>query len=282
MQTEVAVRGKTYDMVYIGIFAVLIAVCSWISIPAAVPFTLQTFGVFMAVEVLGGKRGTMAVLVYILMGAVGIPVFAGFQGGIGVIFNTTGGYIVGFLCSALIMWAAESLFGKKPLVRLAVCSWISIPAAVPFTLQTFGVFMAVEVLGGKRGTMAVLVYILMGAVGIPVFAGFQGGIGVIFNTTGGYIVGFLCSALIVWAAESLFGKKPLVRLLSMAAGLIACYALGTIWFMVVYGRTTGAVGLMTVLGWCVIPFIIPDLVKIGLAYVISRKIRGVMAGMGLQ
>lgn len=167
-------------------------------------------------------------------------------------------------------------------VLIAVCSWISIPAAVPFTLQTFGVFMAVEVLGGKRGTMAVLVYILMGAVGIPVFAGFQGGIGVIFNTTGGYIVGFLCSALIMWAAESLFGKKPLVRLLSMAAGLIACYALGTIWFMVVYGRTTGAVGLMTVLGWCVIPFIIPDLVKIGLAYVISRKIRGVMARMGLQ
>lgn len=167
-------------------------------------------------------------------------------------------------------------------VLIAVCSWISIPAAVPFTLQIFGVFMAVEVLGGKRGTMAVLVYILMGAVGIPVFAGFQGGIGVIFNTTGGYIVGFLCSALIMWAAESLFGKKPLVRLLSMAAGLIACYVLGTIWFMVVYGRTTGAVGLMTVLGWCVIPFIIPDLVKIGLAYFISRKIRGVMAGMGIQ
>ena len=167
-------------------------------------------------------------------------------------------------------------------VLIAVCSWISIPAAVPFTLQTFGVFMAVEVLGGKRGTMAVLVYILMGAVGIPVFAGFQGGIGVIFNTTGGYIVGFLCSALIMWAAESLFGKKPLVRLLSMAAGLIACYVLGTIWFMVIYGRTTGAVGLMTVLGWCVIPFIIPDLVKIGLAYFISRKIRGVMAGMGIQ
>ena len=167
-------------------------------------------------------------------------------------------------------------------VLIAICSWISIPAAVPFTLQTFGIFMAVEVLGGKRGTMAVLVYILMGAVGIPVFAGFQGGIGVIFNTTGGYIVGFLCSALIMWAAESLFGKKPLVRLLSMAAGLIACYVLGTIWFMVVYGRTTGAVGLMTVLGWCVIPFIIPDLVKIGLAYFISRKIRGVMAGMGIQ
>lgn len=167
-------------------------------------------------------------------------------------------------------------------VLIAVCSWISIPAAVPFTLQTFGVFMAVEVLGGKRGMMAVLVYILMGAVGLPVFAGFQGGIGIIFNTTGGYIVGFLCSALIMWGAEALFGKKPVVRILSMVVGLAACYTLGTIWFMVVYGRTTGAVGLMTVLGWCVIPFVIPDLVKIGLAYVISRKIRSVMAGMGIQ
>lgn len=167
-------------------------------------------------------------------------------------------------------------------VLIAVCSWISIPAAVPFTLQTFGVFMAVEVLGGKRGMMAVLVYILMGAVGLPVFAGFQGGIGIIFNTTGGYIAGFLCSALIMWGAESLFGKKTVVRILSMVVGLAACYTLGTIWFMVVYGRTTGAVGLMTVLGWCVIPFVIPDLVKIGLAYVISRKIRSVMAGMGIQ
>ena len=167
-------------------------------------------------------------------------------------------------------------------VIIAVCSWISVPMTVPVTLQTFGVFAAVGILGGRRGTMSVLLYILLGAVGLPVFSGFSGGIGRLTGNTGGYIVGFLCSALIVWAAESLFGKKPLVRLLSMAAGLIACYALGTIWFMVVYGRTTGAVGLMTVLGWCVIPFIIPDLVKIGLAYVISRKIRGVMAGMGIQ
>ena len=67
---------QTTDIVFIGIFAVIIAICSWISIPAAVPFTLQTFGVFAAVEILGGKCGTMAVLVYLLLGAVGIPVFA--------------------------------------------------------------------------------------------------------------------------------------------------------------------------------------------------------------
>ena len=65
-------------MVYIAIFAVLMAICSWISIPMSVPFTLQTFGVFLAVGVLGGKRGTLAIVVYVLLGAIGIPVFAGF------------------------------------------------------------------------------------------------------------------------------------------------------------------------------------------------------------
>ena len=158
-------------------------------------------------------------------------------------------------------------------VLMAICSWISIPMAVPFTLQTFGVFMAVGVLGGKRGTFAVLIYILLGAVGVPVFAGFSGGIGVLLNTTGGYIVGFLFSALVMWGMETLWGKKPVVQIASMLVGLIVCYALGTIWFMVVYARNTGAVGLGTVLGWCVIPFIIPDLIKIALAFVLSRRLR---------
>ena len=158
-------------------------------------------------------------------------------------------------------------------VLMAICSWISIPMAVPFTLQTFGVFMAVGVLGGKRGTLAVLVYILLGAVGIPVFAGFNGGIGVLLNTTGGYIVGFLFSAMVMWGMETVLGRKPIVQMISMIVGLIVCYALGTIWFMVVYARNTGAVGLGTVLGWCVIPFIIPDLIKIALAFVLSRRLR---------
>lgn len=158
-------------------------------------------------------------------------------------------------------------------VLMAICSWISIPMAVPFTLQTFGVFMAVGVLGGKRGSLAVLIYILLGAIGVPVFAGFSGGIGVILNTTGGYIVGFLFSALAMWGMEALLGRKPVIQIISMVLGLIVCYALGTAWFMVVYARNTGAVGLGTVLGWCVIPFIIPDLVKIALAFVLSRKIR---------
>ena len=157
-------------------------------------------------------------------------------------------------------------------VLIAICSWISIPTTVPFTLQTFAVFLAVGVLGGKRGSLSVLIYILLGAVGIPVFAGFSGGFGILLGQTGGYIVGFLFSALLMWLMESLLGKKTWVLGLSMVLGLIVCYAIGTVWFMVVYARNAGAVGLATVLGWCVIPFIIPDLIKIALALVLSKRL----------
>mgnify|MGYP004677723905 FL=1 len=155
---------------------------------------------------------------------------------------------------------------------IAVCSWISIPATVPFTLQTLGVFSAVGLLGGKRGSLAVLVYILLGLVGLPVFAGLSGGVGVLFGTTGGYIIGFLSSALLMWFAEQLFGKNKIVLAASMVLGLGVCYAIGTLWFMVVYAKTSGTVGLGTVLGWCVLPFIVPDLLKIAVALVLTDRL----------
>ena len=161
-------------------------------------------------------------------------------------------------------------------VLIAVCSWISIPLTVPVTLQTFGVFIAIGLLGGKRGTLAVLVYILMGAIGIPVFSGFTGGIGILAGTTGGYIVGFLFSALLMWGMEKLFGKDTKVLAGSMILGLAVCYAVGTLWFMAVYAASSGAVGIFTVLGWCVFPFIIPDIAKIVLALILTKRLSGVI------
>lgn len=158
-------------------------------------------------------------------------------------------------------------------VLMAVCSWISIPTAVPFTLQTFGVFMAVGVLGGKKGTASVGLYLLLGVLGVPVFAGMTGGIGVLLGTTGGYIIGFFFSALVMWAMEKLPGKRSVIQVISMIIGLLVCYTFGTLWFMMVYMKNQGVVGLMTVLGWCVIPFIIPDILKIVLAYGLSRKLK---------
>ena len=116
---ETKAKLTVRDMAYIAIFAVVMAVCSWISIPYVVPFTLQTFAIFLAVGVLGGKRGTLAVLVYILLGCVGLPVFAGFTGGLGIVLGSTGGYIVGFLVQALVMWAMERIPGNKTVVHAA-------------------------------------------------------------------------------------------------------------------------------------------------------------------
>lgn len=161
-------------------------------------------------------------------------------------------------------------------VLIAICSWISIPTTVPFTLQTFGVFVTVGVLGGKRGSLSVLIYLLLGAIGIPVFAGFTGGMGIVLGSTGGYIIGFLLSALLMWGMEKLLGKKTWVLALSMVLGLLVCYIFGTIWFMLVYTRETGAIGLWTALGWCVFPFVIPDLVKIVLALLICTRLAKVI------
>ena len=161
-------------------------------------------------------------------------------------------------------------------VLIAICSWISIPATVPFTLQTFGIFVAVGTLGGKRGSLSVLIYLLLGAIGIPVFAGFQGGLGIVLGNTGGYIIGFLLSALFMRRMEKILGKKTWVLALSMVLGLLICYAFGTVWFMLVYAKNVGEIGLWTALGWCVFPFIIPDLVKIALALLICKRLAKVI------
>lgn len=156
---------------------------------------------------------------------------------------------------------------------IAVCAWISIPATVPFTLQTFAVFAALGLLGGKRGTVAIVVYLLLGAVGLPVFSGFQGGIGALLGTTGGYLLGFLLSGLIIWAMEARFGDKTRVFIVSAVLGMLVCYAFGTVWYLVVYARTKGAVSLATVLGWCVVPFLLPDAVKIALAVLLRGRLK---------
>ena len=158
-------------------------------------------------------------------------------------------------------------------VLMTVCAWISVPLPVPFTLQTFAICAAMGVLGGRRSTWAVAVYLLLGAVGLPVFSGFRGGLGALLGTTGGYILGFLLCALTMWAVEAALGRSLPALGLGMVLGLIVCYCFGTAWFMILYIQTTGPVSLGTVLGWCVIPFIGPDLIKVALALVLSARLR---------
>ena len=159
------------------------------------------------------------------------------------------------------------------IVLITVCTWISIPFTIPFTMQTFAVFFVLVFLGGKRGTISILIYILLGTVGIPVFTGFMGGIGKLLGVTGGYILGFIFTGLLYWLAERCFGRKLLVRILSLLAGLLVCYAFGTAWFTVVYARDSGPIGLWTALTICVIPFVLPDLAKLALAVFVADRMK---------
>ena len=145
---------------------------------------------------------------------------------------------------------------------MAVCAWISIPVGeIAFTMQTFAVFLALGLLGGKWGTISILTYLLLGMAGMPVFSGFQGGFGVLLGITGGYLWGFLFSGLAYWALERT-GRLP-----AMLAGLGVCYLCGTAWFLHWSG---GGLGL--ILLRCVAPYLIPDAIKLALALRLTRRL----------
>ena len=161
-------------------------------------------------------------------------------------------------------------------VLMAVCAWITVPLPKPlvqFTMQTFAMFMALTTLGGRRGLYAMVVYLLLGAVGVPVFSGFRGGLGVLLDTTGGYIIGFVAAALVYWLLTAKLGDSLPVMVAACVLGLAVCYAFGTAWFLVVYARVNGPIGVTTALGWCVFPYIIPDLLKLALAIILSRRVK---------
>ena len=158
---------------------------------------------------------------------------------------------------------------------IAVCSQITIPTTVPFTLQTLAIFITGNVLGLKRGTASILVYILLGAVGLPVFAQFKSGFSALIGPTGGYIIGFIATIVIVGFFRDRFGSKLIINIIAMLLGCIACYIFGTIWFIIVYNQTTGGMDLLKALHICVIPFLLFDACKIGAAAIISNRINAI-------
>ncbi len=147
---------------------------------------------------------------------------------------------------------------------LAVSAWISIPVgSIAVTMQTFTLFLCLEVLGGKWGTVSILVYLLLGCTGVPVFSGFQGGIGALAGATGGYLWGFLLSGLAYWSLEKL------CRPAAAWVGLLLCYFCGSVWFSVYSGRA----GLWAAAATCVLPYLIPDLLKLQIAKAVSRRLK---------
>ncbi len=168
---------------------------------------------------------------------------------------------------------------------IAVMAQLSIPmpGGVPMTLQTLAVPLAAIILGTRRGTAAVAVYLLLGAAGAPVFSGFAGGIGKLFGMTGGFLFSFPLMALAAGLGAQLsYNVKgnAFVRALPLWTGLILGavinYAVGTAWFMFVADA-----GLMYSLSACVIPFIPTSVLKIVLAGLLGPMLRKTLMRAGL-
>ncbi|MGL4990562.1 MAG: biotin transporter BioY [Sarcina sp.] len=140
---------------------------------------------------------------------------------------------------------------------IAILAQISIPlpGGVPLTMQTLGIGLAAIILKSKRAFFAVLIYVLMGAIGIPVFANFTGGIGIILGPTGGFIIAFPIMAFIIGLFSERTNKRYL-EFIGFSIGTIFTYIIGTVQFSLVTGDSLYK-GLLL----CVVPFVITDLVK---------------------
>ncbi len=145
---------------------------------------------------------------------------------------------------------------------------VPLPGMVPVSLGTFAIYLAAAVLGGKRGTAAVAVYILLGMVGLPVFTGMRGGVSVLFGATGGYIIGYIPLALLTGIFSDMKSKKHWTMPVGMVAGTVVLYAFGTAWFMIMSGSTFAAA-----MAACVVPFLAFDAVKMVLATLIAVPLK---------
>ena len=155
---------------------------------------------------------------------------------------------------------------------ICVLAPLSIPiGTIPVSLATLAVFFVSATLGWKKGTIAVAVYILLGLTGLPVFASFKGGAGVIAGPTGGYVLGYIPCAFLTGLLVDLFGKHKFAYPLAMISGLAACYLFGTVWYSI-----SQQVAFVAALSVCVVPFLIFDAVKIVAASALSIIIRGIV------
>jgi len=158
---------------------------------------------------------------------------------------------------------------------MCVLGPLSIPiGAVPVSLTMFTTWLAAYILGGKKSGVAVLIYLLIGAVGLPVFSGATGGLAKLVGATGGYLIGFLPMAIISGFFVNKFYKNYAMQVIGMLLGMVVCYTFGTIWFMILMNM-----GLMESLAICVFPFILFDFAKLAFAIIVGRTVRTALSSV---
>ncbi len=156
---------------------------------------------------------------------------------------------------------------------ICVTSLIQIPlGTVPVTMQLFGIYLALYTLGGVDGTASVMIYLALGALGLPVFSGYTGGVGRLFDATGGFILGFLILSLAYTLISLVIrSRRHASRFIATAVSLVLLYLSGALWYIGVYLDFSFSAAQVYLVG-LIIPFL-TDIVKIFLAEVIYGKIR---------
>ena len=157
----------------------------------------------------------------------------------------------------------------------AIGAYITIPLQpVPITLQDFFTFLAATLLGGYAGALSQVIYILLGIIGLPVFAGGKAGIGVLLGPTGGFLIGFVIGAFVMGKIVEM-RKEPGWAWITMASliGLLIIYTLGAIQLSIL-----AKISLEKALLVGVLPFIPGDLCKLVLATVVYQKMKTVFRG----
>lgn len=161
---------------------------------------------------------------------------------------------------------------------LCILAPISIPvfiSPVPISLGVLAIYLTAYVLSPVDATISVIIFILLGTFGLPVFSGYSGGLSKLVGPTGGYIIGFLFTVYI----SSLFihMKKGIIfDVIGMITGLALCYILGTIWFSYQQGK-----GFIASLLLCVVPFLIGDAIKIIVAVILGTQLNKRLAHLDL-
>lgn len=149
---------------------------------------------------------------------------------------------------------------------------LTIPVSpVPITLGTFAVYLTAAILGSKRSTISVLIYLFIGAVGVPVFSNFSGGLPKLVGATGGYLIGYIpCAFLIGFLIEKVT-KKWMVPI-ALVGGTVVLYLIGTVWLM----KVAGFPSFLSACAAGVFPYLPLDAVKIILASVIAIPVRSLL------
>ena len=160
-------------------------------------------------------------------------------------------------------------FTAVGIALISVSAWVTVPIGpVPFTLQTMALAFVLVAMSPVQSTLAVMLYLVLGAAGLPLFSGMRGGVGVLLSPTGGFLIGFALAALAALVIRRVMDDSPARDVVVVVALIVCSYFFGWAWLMVSTGMSATAAFAAACL-----PFIVPDIIKCAVGITMARAVR---------